>query len=110
MSDQPEPQSVGVFDVWEQDDDDDLEEALIGRVEYDDTGRLAMLDAEPARRDYLQTAIDRVNGKPAITRMVGPGPDAPQFAVGSETIERGSEQFAAALQEHLVKYFGLRLG
>ncbi len=102
------PGQVGIFEVWEMDDDED-DEALIGRVECDAAFRLAILDVEPARRAALQAAVDRVNGKEAITRIVPPGPDTARFALGSETVGRDTHGFPAALQEHLVKYFGLRL-
>jgi hypothetical protein len=101
---------IDVFDIFEQHETASERETRIGQVEYAPDGRLAIVEVSPDRRNFLEAAVNRVNGKEAIARLVPPADGGSQFTLASEVVERSSDRFLAALQEHLSKYFRLRLG
>jgi hypothetical protein len=106
----PSDDAEDTMTVYEQPRRPGENEVALARVALDPAGRLEILEALPERYDYLRAVVDRVNSKPAITRLTPPPGDAPPYAVSSEVVTRDSPRFLEALSEHLAKYFRLRLG
>ncbi len=109
MSDSQVPMET--FNVFETDEDDEDEEALVGEAEYAADGTLRLTGGDTGRADYLQGVFARVNAKPAISLKRPPAAgEEDLFALGVTTVARGEDGFLAALQEYLMTYYGLRLG
>lgn len=99
------------FDVVQtgEDDDEVVNERMLGVVTMDATGMLTIVSAVPDEDDTLQTIVEELNEETTLHEEVQPPEDAPQFAVYTRPIERGTEHFVSALLDHLKRYHDIEL-
>ncbi len=98
---------VEVAHVYEaMDDDVEDSDELIGSIEIHPDGRLAVLDANAARKGFLLDVIERMNSKPAIC-LISEDPGEAPFTTRSTSIERGEDGFIEAELEYLQRHYGL---
>lgn len=86
--------------------DDDTGTALeIGQLALGANGLLSLKNATAEFKARLQELVDLMNNKPGLHMDVAPPAGSPRFAVATRHVERGHEDFLAALQEHVRKYY-----
>lgn len=105
MANEVPPQILNVYAIDEETED----ETLIGKVQYDPDGRLTLLQADPDQETFLNNVVENMNAKDVLVEKVPPPPEAEEFAVYSKVVKREDEDFFRALQDYLLKYYGLSL-
>ncbi len=99
---------AAVFEVPDEEDDDDAGERLIGRVRIHADGQIQVIEADAGRDRFLREVVARVNAKSQLTLMAEEPPDQP-FATHIATVSRDQPEFPLALLTYLRTYYGLRL-
>lgn len=82
---------------------------LLGEVDLDMGGMLALASAQLGSQALLQRLINLINAKPQLHVTVMPADGAPQFAQGMRGVTRLDPQFFDALQAFLFKHYGVFL-
>ena len=102
-------QPVEQFDIYEVDDDDEVE-LRVGESELRADHTLHLTGSAPDKLDFLTDVFARVNAKPELRLKAAPPEGAGRFQLGARTVKRGDDDFIDVLQTYLLTYYGLRLG
>lgn len=106
MANELPPQVLNVYAVDEETED----ETRIGKVQYHPDGRLALLEAEPDQEGFLANVVESMNAKDVLIEKIPPPPGAEKRSTHSKVHKRDDADYFGALQDYLLKYYGLSLG
>lgn len=81
----------------------------VGVVALDRHYRMAIISTVPDRSRWLHTMVDEVNAEDTLHLDAPPPPGTPNFASVTAVISRDDPRFAAALRDHLQRYYDVTL-
>ena len=88
---------------------DDAPPALLGQVDIDAEGRLALVRAADGAQPVLNRAVSDLNGREGLVIKLPPEEGDPDTAILKDFVRRDDPRFFAAIEDNLRRWHAMAL-